>query len=1248
MAYKKHAAEIADNVRGFQQDDYESLTDYEHIIRSKNMYIGSCKRDVRDVYMLRMDKAIKTVTELPQGISGLFSEAVANAADAMNKSIEEGVYPGPIVIDVDETTISVSNSGLPIPVVVHEKTGLYLPEMLVVTAKAGSNFDEDSEEEIKHHKKKRSGAGANGLGMTLIGLFSKFCSLEVADSINKKYFYQEWTDGLKEDKSKQVVKDYRERTSYVKITFTLNLRRFGYKLDDVFPDDTLSILKFIAAYTSFTCKTRVIFNKVTMDYSSPLKFSDLFQNPICLSDMNDFVTSEESSDDVLSDNSEENDNKTKIVDRILHYQWDEDADIILDKKTLVETSESNLHVPNVEVVIWDAPNEGVTYGLCNSISNINGGVHVKAVVEAISEHIVSSLNNRKDKEETRSKKNEKKDKKEIEADRIDRSRATYIAKRIVSHLGIIVSVRVIKPQWDGQTKTELKGFENENGKSGKLRIELTKEQKKKILRWRGVLLVNSTIKTELMNKSINNLKRMDSVNFKGEPAHFAGTDRSMEAIGIACEGDSAEGYLNYVRGATPQGADTIGTYLIGGKFKNAIKGNKTELVGKGFVELVSMLNLQGGMDYRQMKDRKKLNYGAGFIIMADADVDGLHITMLLISFFAHYFPTFLEAGLISLWRSKIIMAKKGKECITFYTEQEYEDWLKKHHSKGWKISYYKGLGSNTKEDAIRDALNYRVDRLVVDRESFDYVMKTMGNSKGDSLWRKNWILAFDKNRRPVEPDGDKVLLKNFINDEFIRYSVHTLLRHIATRDGFKDTQRKIIHTASMIWKWFELCTEAHKKRVLIFAAKVMDFTHYHHGDLSKVQMKMAQTFVGAPPIPFFVDDGQFGTRIKGGKDMAAARYPCTYPTKILKYIIKKEDKCILKYRMEDGERVEPLLYYPTVCLPVIQGHVAIATGWSSFIPSHHPLDVVEWLKRRAMGKRTFEPQPWFRNFTGKVRIVNKSVQSSSSSSSDDDGDDDKKDKPVDDSFKSTRRLKTYGTYEMQKNGDILVTELPVGVWTKSYKKDILHKKLVKNNLIKGFKCYSDTDKVSILIQGVTFRGKKDILKNLRLVKTVGLGNMVLLNDELVPIRFKTVSDILEDFYIWRVKAYEMKLLCDVRTYEKELIRIVNLIKYINAVKDGALLIFDEIESGGITKKVPRDEDAILDDIERLGLDSDIYLSSKVSDRHYSKASMNRLLKEKTRVETALRTCKTIEPTNLMLGDLDAFEQAWIKFYPDDQ
>ena len=87
------------------------------------------------------------------------------------------------------------------------------------------------------------------------------------------------------------------------------------------------------------------------------------------------------------------------------------------------------------------------------------------------------------------------------------------------------------------------------------------------------------------------------------------------------------------------------------------------------------------------------------MIMTDQDVDGSHIKGLIINFLSRW-PSLIKLnGFITSLSTPIVKARKGTKVKSFYNLSDFTSWSESPQSNGWKIKYYKGLGTSTPNEA---------------------------------------------------------------------------------------------------------------------------------------------------------------------------------------------------------------------------------------------------------------------------------------------------------------------------------------------------------------------------------------------------------------------------------------------------------------------------------------------------------------------------------------------------------------------
>ena len=205
-------------------------------------------------------------------------------------------------------------------------------------------------------------------------------------------------------------------------------------------------------------------------------------------------------------------------------------------------------------------------------------------------------------------------------------------------------------------------------------------------------------------------------------------------------------------------------------------------------DLKKMLGLQEGLDYRYPDNYQTLRYGS-FVIMADADVDGKHIIGLILNFFHCRFPSLLAIGFVKLWRTRLIMATKGRDTQIFYSQHEYEEWTSEvgeAEAKKWTLEYFKGLGTSDDEQIAHDFRSPKFVNTIYDGQA-PYALQLAFNQKyadPRKEWIANWTPDYSVEKMMEQP------ISLFMCHEFIQFSIDDLLRSIPNfMDGLKVSQK---------------------------------------------------------------------------------------------------------------------------------------------------------------------------------------------------------------------------------------------------------------------------------------------------------------------------------------------------------------------------------------------------------------------------------------------------------------------------
>jgi len=667
---------------------------------------------------------------------------------------------------------------------------------------------------------------------------------------------------------------------------------------------------------------------------------------------------------------------------------------------------------------------------------------------------------------------------------------------------------------------------------------------------------------------------------KLDDANKAGTNQSKKCTLIITEGDSAKTLA--VAGLSVVGRDHYGVFPLRGKCKNVRDASVAQLTGnQEFNDLKKILGLQQGRDY---KDVSELRYGR-LMIMTDADNDGSHIKGLILNQLHYFWPSLLKLGFVVSMVTPIIKATKASQTKSFYTDSAFRHWYG-NGQQGWRIKYYKGLGTSTSKEA---------------REYFKQIEDLTVKFEHDIMTDKSIVLAFDKKKAddrkmwllestakdPSElevPYGyvKKLNITDFVHKDLVNFSLADLKRSIAhVADGLKPSQRKVMYSC------FQKNLTAEMK-VAQLAAFVAEKSSYHHGEVSLADtiVKLANDYMGSNNINLLEPCGQFGTRLMGGKDASQTRYIFTRLTKQARKIFDPRDDAVLNYLDDDGRSIEPDFYMPTIPMVLVNGTEGIGTGFSCYVPPFNPKDIKDNIGRILDGKQVVPMRPWFRGFKGKVH-------------------------------KEDDTWMMEGVWNW-KGMNIVVTELPPGRWTQDYKEYL--EGLVEKKLIGGFTNNSTTEDVHFEIEDYT---GKDLLKDLKLRKTFRVSNMHLFHPTRGIHKYSSPEEILKDFVELREDHYVKRKAHLIKVLETRATMCGYKSKFVTMVIEGNIVVF---------KRKKQDlEEELSKTFPKIGGTYDYLLNIKTVQ--YTEESVKDLLKESKQAKEELEVMKNTSHIEMWKMDI---------------
>ncbi|KAF0700252.1 Aste57867_9207 [Aphanomyces stellatus] len=762
-----------------------------------------------------------------------------------------------------------------------------------------------------------------------------------------------------------------------------------------------------------------------------------------------------------------------------------------------------------EEIIFDKPDERWQVGLgmsedgfqqvsfVNGICTTKGGQHVNYIADQIANKLIAVV--------------KKKNKGEA-------VKPAYVK----NHMFLYVTALIDNPAFDSQTKETLTTRPASFGSTYTLSDKFLKAVEKSGLVERILSFAKFKQTAELKKTAGGRKVRLTGIS-KLDDANFAGSAKGQDCTLILTEGDSAKALA--ISGLAVVGRDYYGVFPLKGKLLNVREAAHSAILKNEEIQnIVKILGLKYGQTY---ESTKSLRYGH-LMIMADQDHDGSHIKGLVINFIHHFWPSLMGLdNFVQEFITPIVKATKGSRSEVFYTIPEYENWREQaNNAKGWYIKYYKGLGTSKPEEAreyFSDLNTHQIGFTYNGEADGDAI--DMAFSKKRVEDRKEWLRAFVPGTY-VDYAVQDMPYAEFVNKELILFSMADNVRSIpSVVDGFKPSQRKVL---------FSCFKRNLKKEIKVaqLSGYISEHSAYHHGEvnLHGTIIGMAQNYVGSNNINLLSPNGQFGTRLTGGKDAASARYIFTNLETITRLVFNPLDDGILNYLEDEGQSIEPQWYMPTIPMALVNGSDGIGTGWSCGIPNYNPLDIIENLKLRIQAEPMKSMQPFYRGFGGNI------IQKGTS-----------------DNFL------VQGIYEVVDDSTIVISELPVKTWTQAYKQQVLEP-LLEAGTIKDFKeNHTDTTvlfTLQLAPESLTAiqQAPGGIMKKFKLESSLAISNMHLFDANGQIKHYNSPLDIIEEFYGLRLEHYGKRKALILKKLEQEILMLSNKMRFILAVIDGTLVV----------------------------------------------------------------------------------------------
>ena len=556
----------------------------------------------------------------PDGLHHLIWEIFDNSRDeAMNgfaNRIEVAILPNNIIRVVD--------NGRGIPTDIHSKTKVSALETIMTTLHAGGKFNSEGYS---------VSGGLHGVGASVMNALSVFAKVEVHRE--GKIFMQEYSKGIAKAKVKEIGKTkfngtivtfkpdieiFKEGVEYEWSRVVSHLRQQAYLVKGL----QIDILDLRKRYEEYE------------EENSSFKFVKTFECESYLKDLDSKVLAGYKSFTFFFEGG--------LRSLVAHYNFNSKPvhkNIFYVEKKIDEQADQ----VGVEIALQyvdDLSTKIVAFA--NNIPNSEGGTHVSGFKTALTRLINSYAR----------KNNILKEKDE-----------NLTGDDVLEGLTAVVSVKLHEIQFEGQTKAKLGSMEAQTavasvfGEAFSNFLEEHPEDAKEII-GKGLLALRARKAAKAAKDSVLRKGALEGMTLPGKLADCQ-TNNAEESELFIVEGDSAGGSAKMGRDRKTQAI-----LPLRGKILNVERARLDKMLGS---EQVKNLVLAMGAAIGDTFDIKKMRYHK-IIIATDADVDGAHISTLLLTFFFRYYKEVIDSGFIYIAQPPLYKISEGKKVNYAYSDEE--------------------------------------------------------------------------------------------------------------------------------------------------------------------------------------------------------------------------------------------------------------------------------------------------------------------------------------------------------------------------------------------------------------------------------------------------------------------------------------------------------------------------------------------------------------------------------------------------
>ena len=643
-------------------DQIQILEGLEAVRKRPGMYIGTTSsRGLHHLVYEIVDNAV--------------DEALAGFCDTIDVTINE------------DNSVTVTDNGRGIPVGINHKAGIPAVEVVFTILHAGGKFGGGGY--------KVSG-GLHGVGASVVNALSNWLEVEICQ--DGKVYKQRYEKGNVCFPLKEIGTCPEDKTG-TKVTFLPD--------ETIFTETTVfdfDILKSRLREMAFLTKGLHIIlrdNRVTEEPREENLTEEGKENTEKDPDLSTEKEQEKKQISQLLERAQPV-KKQRVVE--FHYEGgikefvaylNKSKTPIYDNILYFEGEKNNVYV-EVSFQHNDSYNESV-FSFVNNINTPEGGTHLQGFRNALTKTFNDYARNAK---------------------LLKDSEPNLSGEDIREGLTAIISVKIEDPQFEGQTKQKLGNSEARGAVDSIVSEQLT-----------YFLELNPAIAKAICEKSIlaqrareaarkaRDLTRrktaLEGMSLPGKLADCSDKDPKNCEIYIV-EGDSAGGSAKTARSRAPQAI-----LPLRGKILNVEKARLDKIYANA--EIKAMITAFGTGIHEDF-DITKLRYDK-IIIMTDADVDGAHISTLLLTFLYRFMPDLIKEGHVFLAKPPLYKLEKNKKVWYAYSDEELDAILKEvGRDQSNKIQRYKGLGEMDAEQLWETTMD--PERRILLRVNYDEEMES--------------------------------------------------------------------------------------------------------------------------------------------------------------------------------------------------------------------------------------------------------------------------------------------------------------------------------------------------------------------------------------------------------------------------------------------------------------------------------------------------------------------------------------------